>query len=147
MGRHHKVSEIKSALEKTRGGVYLASELLELTPQALYARIRKSEELQGVRDFYRGRLLDTAELKLEQKVREGDLSAIKYVLSTIGKDRGYVEKREVETSGHLNLEIEQKSSPELDRAIRRRLDVLASGRKEKVPPRADTLPPGFRSPH
>ena len=144
MSRHHSMAEIRDALEETHGAVYLAAERLELSPQALYARIKKSTELTVVRDGFRGRLIDTAELKLETAVQEGDLSAIKYVLSTLGKDRGYVQKQEVETNGHLELEIEEKTGPELDRNIRRVLGILEPGGQASSSSGGDTLPPGFK---
>lgn len=40
-------------------------------------------------------ILDRAETKLVEAVDDGDLSAIKYLLSTKGKHRGYTERREV----------------------------------------------------
>ena len=144
MIRHHTVAEIRDALEMTHGAVYLAAAALSLSPQALYARIKKSAELAAIRDSYRGRLIDTAELKLEAAVQEGDFFAIKYVLSTLGKDRGYVQKQEVETNGHLELQVEEKTGPELDRAIRRILGILEPRGTESSSSGGDTLPPGFR---
>jgi hypothetical protein len=41
------------------------------------------------------RILDTAEEKLFVKVKAGNLIAIKYILSTKGKVRGYTERREL----------------------------------------------------
>ena len=38
-------------------------------------------------------------------VRKGDVTAIKYLLSTVGKKRGYIERKEVDASlaGHLDF--------------------------------------------
>ncbi len=40
-------------------------------------------------------VLDLAEVKLIEAVKGGDLAAVKYMLSTKGKDRGYTERQEV----------------------------------------------------
>jgi hypothetical protein len=41
------------------------------------------------------RIKDTAETKLIEQIEDGQMWAIKYYLSTQGKDRGYVERQEV----------------------------------------------------
>lgn len=50
-------------------------------------------------------ILDLAEGKLYESVKGGEISAIKYLLSTKGKRRGYYEKREVEQTGEQRLVI------------------------------------------
>jgi hypothetical protein len=40
-------------------------------------------------------MVDIAELKLRQQVQDGEAWAVKYILSTKGKSRGYVERQEV----------------------------------------------------
>ena len=49
------------------------------------------------------RLLDLAEDRLEQAVNRGDFRAIKYVLSTKGKSRGYTERAEIEEESPFQL--------------------------------------------
>jgi len=147
MGRHHTLAEIKEGLEKYHGCVYLTAEALGLWPQAIYKRIASSPELKQLLDLYDGRRTDAAELKLEAAIKNGEPWAIQFQLKTKGRSRGYVEKREVEQSGHLELEVKEKTEPELDRAIRRRLDALASGREAVVHGGAQSLPEGFRAAH
>lgn len=55
----------------------------------------------------RERIVDTAEVKLLEKLKDGVDWAIKYVLSTLGKDRGYVERQEVagEGGGPLTIKV------------------------------------------
>ena len=52
MSRHHTLAEIKEALVTYHGGVYLVAESLGIWPQAIYARIKKSPELQQLLDLY-----------------------------------------------------------------------------------------------
>jgi len=47
----------------------------------------------------RASFIDLAEGKLYESVASGDLSAVKFVLTTIGKDRGYVETVRNEHTG------------------------------------------------
>lgn len=55
------------------------------------------------RDTFDTELVDEGEIKLREAVRRGDAWAVKYVLSTKGRTRGYVERSEldVEHSGEV----------------------------------------------
>ena len=50
-------------------------------------------------------VLDLAESKLLQAIKDGDGRMIRYMLSTKGKQRGYVEKQEVEHSGNREVTV------------------------------------------
>jgi hypothetical protein len=145
MGRHRSTAEVKEELSTCHGQVYLAAERLGCWPSALYARIKKSPELQQLLDLYNGRRTDAAELKLEAAIKNGEPWAIQFQLKTKGRNRGYVERQEVETHGNLKLELTERTGPELDRAIRRRLDALASGRETGAPAGTESLPTGFQA--
>lgn len=144
MSRHHSLAELKEALEKFHGGVYLAAEYLGIWPSALYARIKKSPELRQVLDLFDGRRTDAAELKLEQAIYDGEAWAIQFQLRTKGRDRGYVERREVDNRGSVSIEVEPKVGPELNRAIERTLAVLAAGGEAGPSCSSEHLPQGFR---
>ncbi len=146
MGRHHSLKEIKDMLEACHGAVYISAEKLDMSPSALYTRIRKSPDLRAVCDLFRGRLIDAAELKLEQAVKEGESWAISFVLRTLGRDRGYQDKLEVTQSGRLTVELEPKVGPQLDRAIQRVLGGLAGGGETSAFSQGDRLPRGFQAP-
>lgn len=146
MSRHHTVPEIRKALETYRGCVYLTAESLGIWPQAVYARIKKSPELQQLMDLCDGRRTDTAVLKLEQAIRAGDPWAVKFQLKMKGRDRGYIERQEVETSGRIQLEVEPKVGAELKGAIQWTLDVLAAGGSASPVGPGDTLPADFIPP-
>lgn len=40
--------------------------------------------------------LDFAESKLDQNINNGDTTAIIFLLKTLGKDRGYVERKDID---------------------------------------------------
>jgi hypothetical protein len=109
--------QIEDALKQTKGMVYLASRQLGCSYHTIQARIAKSVKLQQIVKNESGLVVDTAELKLYQAILDGDMGAIKYMLSTRGKDRGYVEKQQVEQQGELILKVQYgddgaKSNPD-----------------------------------
>lgn len=146
MSRHHSLSEVKKALETYHGCVHLAAESLGVWPSAVYARIGKSPQLKELVEAYGGRLLDLAELKLEQAIRDGERWAILFLLRTKGRHRGYVEKQEIDASGHMHIDVQPKIGAELDRDIERILAVLGAGREAGPTSPGDQLPQGFGAP-
>jgi hypothetical protein len=66
------------------------------------------EEYATIRQAYADEceaVLDMAEAKLYKAVEKGDLQAVKYILSTKGKRRGYVERQEVTGAGGGEVKI------------------------------------------
>jgi hypothetical protein len=86
-------------LIETKGMPYLAARRLGCSHNTMQKRIAASTRLQAIVEDQTGQMLDTAELKLYQSVTNGELGAIKYLLSTKGKHRGYVESQELRHSG------------------------------------------------
>lgn len=91
----YSTENIIKALEKTHGMIYLAAEDLGCSPMTIYRRADKSKAVKDTIESFRGKLVDKAELKLEQAVLNGEPWAIQITLRTIGKSRGYVERQEV----------------------------------------------------
>ena len=61
----------------------------------------------------RDKVLDVGEKKLIEAVDRGEFPAIKFLLSTKGKLRGYVEKQEVEHSGKIfDVNIQEVANEE-----------------------------------
>lgn len=104
--------QIQDALRQTKGMVFLASRQLGCSHHTIKARIAKSVKLQEIVEAESGSVMDTAELKLYQLILDGDLGAVKYMLSMRGKDRGYVERRQIEHSG--KIDVSKLSDQELD---------------------------------
>jgi len=91
----YRTADILKALEETHGMIYLAASALGCSPHTIYRHAAKNPKVQGVIDSYRGKLVDKAELKLEQAVMAGEPWAVIFYLKTQAKDRGYVERQEV----------------------------------------------------
>lgn len=87
----YKAQQVIDALKKSKGMIYLAAESIGCHPDTIYNYAKRYAGVQAEIDNQRGRLVDIAELKLHQAVIDGELGAVKYVLSTLGKGRGYSE--------------------------------------------------------
>jgi hypothetical protein len=80
-------------------------ELLGMGSGAFYSRLKRSARLQEELARQRGILVDEAESQLLQQVRMGVLPAIIFVLKTLGKERGYVERTEVTGAGGGEIKV------------------------------------------
>lgn len=86
--------QVIDALRKSFGAVYTAASILKVSHTAVYKWLEKDADVREVKEFYDNELLDVAELKLRQAIMAGEGWAIKYLLATKGRARGYVERTE-----------------------------------------------------
>lgn len=91
MARPEKVTDaqITKALEGSGGVICHAAKSLGITRQWLSTRISASDELIEARASGKAEVLDAAESQLFKAVRLGKPWAIRFVLSRLGRDRGY----------------------------------------------------------
>jgi len=99
MATRYSTADIIKALQQTDGMVYLAAAKLGCCAQTIYTRAERVRHVQETIDAYRGKLLDIGELKLKEAVLAGQPWAVAFLLKTLGRKRGYVEKQEHELSG------------------------------------------------
>src|SRR5574343_212469 len=83
--------ELIEAIRKTRGLLYLASNVLGVNHVTLSSLIERDPELAEIWKEEKGKTLDRAEAKLMQAVDKGEQWAITMILRTLGRERGYVE--------------------------------------------------------
>lgn len=102
MARPKKVTDdqIAAALLGACGIISDAAKIVALSRQWVSARISDSPALQEARDEAKAQILDTAESALFKAVRAGDPWSIRFVLSRLGRDRGYGAKLEIEGQIH-----------------------------------------------
>jgi hypothetical protein len=110
----HSTEDIIKALEQTHGMIFLAAKALGCSHCTIYRRAKKVKAVRDVIDSQRGKMLDTAELKLENAILNGEPWAITLALKTIGKHRGYVERAEVTGAEGKDLNITLKWPEEQD---------------------------------
>ena len=89
-------SQIAEALRKSNGYISHAAKILGVSHSAVSKRIRKSEKLQEILEEKRNEMIEFAENKLFELVKEGNITAIIFTLKTLGKDRGWTERQEIE---------------------------------------------------
>lgn len=103
------------ALKETQGMVYLAARKIGCSPTTVYTYAKRYPTVQDAINDERGHFVDTCELALKRAVLAGEGWAVCFALKTLGKDRGYVEKRQIEHSG--KIDVSKLSDEELDAII------------------------------
>jgi hypothetical protein len=91
-----KVSQVVEALRKTDGMVYLAAEKLRVAPKTVYRYANRHPIIREVIEEERGRMLDDGERALKRAVLAGEGWAVCFLLKTLGKHRGYVDRQEID---------------------------------------------------
>ncbi len=132
--RDHHIIE---ALWCARGFVSIAARILDVSADALAARIQRSERLQKVRERIDESVLDMSEYMLTELILDKNLGAIKTALFAKGKKRGYALKSELDLrfpdEGQAVADPEeQKALKEIAAQIGQRRLALTRGKKEGV---------------
>jgi hypothetical protein len=96
------VEQIKASLTAARGFISQAAVNLGCEQVTIRNYIKRHPELNDVLKEQRESLLDFAESKLIQLIKEGDKTAIIFFLKTQGRARGYYEKVEQNTTFNLD---------------------------------------------
>lgn len=99
--------KIAEALKKFKGLQVLAAEALGVTYQAISKRIAASPFLQDVREECHERRLDIGEQSLMKLTEKNDIQAVRFLLSTKGKMRGYGESLEALVSKEVTNALEK----------------------------------------
>lgn len=110
-----KPGQIIAALKETQGMVYLAAKKLGCDHKTVSNYAKRYPSVQQVIDAERGQFVDTCELALNRAVLAGEGWAVCFALKTLGKERGYVERRQIEHSG--KIDVTKLSDQELDAII------------------------------
>lgn len=109
-GRRPKINikKFKLALENSGGNVTLISKKLDVSRNAIYEFINNNPETKELLEQEREKIVDMAEGILSQKVAEGDMAAVRLVLttSTRGRKRGYGDV--LELSGTIETTFKDK---------------------------------------
>ena len=106
----YTLEQIKDAVTKAGGFISIACKSLGCTRRTIYNYLEKYPELKEVVADIREHYLDIAEASLIQKVKDGKTPELLFYLKTQGKNRGYVEKQQLDLSSGDNqinkIEIE-----------------------------------------
>jgi len=105
---------IIKALKKYYGNVTKSAKSLRVTREYLSSKIKLSDKLKTARDEARNEIIDLAEENVFELVKRetGKRSAAnsRWILQTLGKQRGYTERTEVtgEDGGAIEITLKRK---------------------------------------
>ena len=106
--------KLMEALTESLGNISAACESCNLSRDVYYSYYDKFEDFREHAEKCRERRLDFAESKLDSLINQENPTAIIFLLKTIGKSRGYVEKQEIETTGQVNIVWEETKTYEAE---------------------------------
>jgi hypothetical protein len=91
--------------EMNAGLIYLSCKKAKIDPKTYYNWLKSSEEFAtAITDVKEG-FKDYAEGKLYEEIRNGNLTAIIFYLKCKAKDRGYIDRQEIDFSGKQEITI------------------------------------------
>jgi hypothetical protein len=104
--------ELINAIWLAKGKVSLVAEKMGVSARTIFNYAEKYKSVQDAiddaREAWDGSLIDLAEVKLLDNVRQNRPWAVKFALITKGKSRGYVERQELAVDAVADLSIDIK---------------------------------------
>jgi hypothetical protein len=97
-------SQIKTALEATRGLASLAARRLGCTHGTVLNYMKRYQEVHDVAERMREAMTDVAELKYWRAIQRGEAWAVTMQLKTQGRERGYGEAPDFQVILHQAVE-------------------------------------------
>lgn len=94
------------ALEKSLGVVTSACKSVGISRETHYKYLKDDEAYKASVDDLSNVALDFAETQLHQQIKKGIPTSTIFFLKTKGKNRGYVERQEIQHDGGEGLRIE-----------------------------------------
>ena len=105
-------SDIIEAIKRCRGSLTAAADSLNLPdPALLLYWVKKDKEVRLAYETARMRLVDRSEQNVFNAVEDNDLATSKFVLRTLGKERGYTERYEIDAR-HQHIGSPQEATTE-----------------------------------
>lgn len=95
-GERYTAQQMIDALHETKGMVSLAAKRLGCDPHTVYRYIREYPTVAHAQKLEREAMTDVAELALYKAIKDGEGWAVCFYLKTQGRDRGYIERHEVD---------------------------------------------------
>lgn len=101
--RVYSEQEIIDALYECNGLIARVAKMLDCSRKSIYERAEKSPTLKAAIEDSRRYAVDATEDALHKRIEAGDTTAIIFLLKTLGKERGYVERVEMTGKDGGNL--------------------------------------------
>jgi hypothetical protein len=103
--KEHNKKALLKALEKTRGIVTTACEIVGIGRTTFYDYVRNDEEFKKDVGDIDNIAIDFAESALHKNIESGKEASIIFYLKTKGKGRGYIERQEITGKDGGSIEI------------------------------------------
>ena len=95
---------LKQAIKHYKGNVSEIAESLSVSRQTVYNHLKEEEDMWSLLTDARENIIDFAESKLLKLIEQENAQVIMFTLKTLGKNRGYVEKSEIDqTQKTINI--------------------------------------------
>ena len=95
--------KLMEALTISLGNISASCESLGISRNEYYKFYDKDEEFRKHAETCKERRLDFAESKLDRLIAQENPAAIFFILKTLGKNRGYSERHEIESKEQINI--------------------------------------------
>ena len=99
--------EVAELVRSYNGNLTEVAKVMRMTRSELIKRKNRSKEIKLAIEDMKQAKVDMAEASMMDAVAMGNFNATKFVLSTLGADRGYVEKKEVKHDGVIHLGLDK----------------------------------------
>jgi ACT domain-containing protein len=100
-----KKAEMIKALEKSLGIVTTACKQVGIDRTTHYRWLNSDEKYKEAVEDLKNVTLDFAETHLHKAIQEGNTTAIIFLLKTLGKKRGYVERQEIQHDTDISSKL------------------------------------------
>ena len=104
------------AIEGSFGNITLIAKRLDVYRSTVYDNIKKFD-LSDMIESEREKIVDLAESKLIENIKAGKEVSIIFLLKTLGKSRGYVEKQELEVQDPIREKVMKMTDEERAKRI------------------------------
>jgi hypothetical protein len=105
------VAQVKAALTRTNGLVFLTAKLLGTTNAVVEGYLAKFPTLRAHQEQCAGLVNDEAELALFKEARKGAPWAVMFLLKHKARARGYVDRTEHQIDQELTVRVEYATEP------------------------------------
>jgi hypothetical protein len=90
------------ALEQSLGIITTACKIVGCNRSTFYGHYNRDKEFKAAVDDIQNITLDFAESQLHQQIKKGNTTATIFYLKTKGRNRGYIERREIEMTAEVS---------------------------------------------
>ena len=113
MSKRYKNSDFEEAIKGSGGIMSAVAKRVGCDWQTAQRFIKNSDKLAKMFEAEREIVLDMAESTLFNSIKAGDTSDAKWLLSRLGKERGYAERKELTGADGEAIELTMKQLREL----------------------------------